>query len=435
MDDDSEIPELVIIPSSKETEVEKISNSKVPITIVTGFLGSGKTTLLNYILTENHGKRIAVILNEFGESSGIEKSLSIAQEGDLFEEWLELKNGCLCCSIKDNGVKAIENLMQKKGKFDYILLETTGLADPGPIVSIFWLDDDLGSDIYLDGVVTLVDAKYIQKYISEKKVDGSTTNEAIKQIAVADRIIINKIDLVDPSTVDRVQEQIRSINSTVNILRTEKSRVPLDFILDIHAFDFKQSVSSLFDSPSSPLNDKNHHIEETVKTICLTKFPTTSIDLKKIENWIQCLLWDKMIPVSDSNSIVANSTTTENDGITILRLKGILTSQNSGSRIIVQGVQELYDLQHSDNVATEVVKDKLDPFFELGNLEARAQWLTKNVFVYSPYDSQVIKQELSRLVKKEPIICRLRPWCDKHPIKFPSTASYEAHYNASHRYL
>ncbi|XP_009985936.1 PREDICTED: COBW domain-containing protein 2-like, partial [Tauraco erythrolophus] len=126
------------------------------------FSGSraGKTTLLNYILTEQHSKRIAVILNEFGEGSALEKSLAISQGGELYEEWLELRNGCLCCSVKDNGVKAIENLMQRRGKFDYILLETTGLADPGAVASMFWVDSELGSDIYLDGIVSVVDAKH-----------------------------------------------------------------------------------------------------------------------------------------------------------------------------------------------------------------------------------------------------------------------------------
>ncbi|KAH3694870.1 hypothetical protein DPMN_082311 [Dreissena polymorpha] len=137
--DEEDIPDLVA------------AESKVPVTIITGFLGAGKTTLLNYVLTEQHGKRIAVIMNEFGEGDSIEKSMSVGSDGERYEEWLELRNGCLCCSVKDNGVQAIENLMTKKGKFDYILLETTGLADPGPIASIFWLDEDLCSDLYLDG--------------------------------------------------------------------------------------------------------------------------------------------------------------------------------------------------------------------------------------------------------------------------------------------
>ncbi|KAL1462260.1 hypothetical protein WDU94_014109 [Cyamophila willieti] len=149
-DSDNDIPDLVL------AELKP-----VPVTIITGYLGAGKTTLLNYILTEQHDKKIAVILNEFGEGSAMEKSVSVGNSGNLYEEWLELKNGCLCCSVKDNGVKAIENLMLKRGKFDYILLETTGLADPGPIAKVFWLDKELGSDIYLDGIVTVVDSNHI----------------------------------------------------------------------------------------------------------------------------------------------------------------------------------------------------------------------------------------------------------------------------------
>lgn len=158
-DDDEEAPDLVEVGNAV----------RVPVTILTGYLGAGKTTLLNYILTQEHNKKIAVILNEFGEGSSMEKSLNISQDGDLFEEWLELRNGCLCCSVKDNGVKAIENLMKKRGKFDYILLETTGLADPGPIAALFWMDKQLESEIYLDGIITVLDSKYAQKNITEKK--------------------------------------------------------------------------------------------------------------------------------------------------------------------------------------------------------------------------------------------------------------------------
>ncbi|KAI5750686.1 hypothetical protein M8J77_000359 [Diaphorina citri] len=164
-DSDSEVPDLV--PAELQP---------VPVTIITGYLGAGKTTLLNYILTEQHDKKIAVILNEFGEGSAMEKSVSVGDNGNLYEEWLELKNGCLCCSVKDNGVKAIENLMLKRGKFDYILLETTGLADPGPIAKVFWLDKELGSDIYLDGIVTVVDCKHTIDVNIQKKI-GKTNGK------------------------------------------------------------------------------------------------------------------------------------------------------------------------------------------------------------------------------------------------------------------
>uniref|UniRef100_G1QFZ5 CobW C-terminal domain-containing protein n=1 Tax=Myotis lucifugus TaxID=59463 RepID=G1QFZ5_MYOLU len=186
VDEDEELaedcPELVPIEAKQSEQEEKSGpDAKIPVTIITGYLGAGKTTLLNYILTEQHSKRVAVILNEFGEGSAVEKSLAVSQGGELYEEWLELRNGCLCCSVKDNGLRAIENLMQKKGKFDYILLETTGLADPGAVASMFWIDDELGVDIYLDGIITVVDSKYGLKHLTEEKPDG-LINEASRSI-------------------------------------------------------------------------------------------------------------------------------------------------------------------------------------------------------------------------------------------------------------
>ncbi|XP_058875672.1 zinc-regulated GTPase metalloprotein activator 1-like isoform X1 [Acipenser ruthenus] len=213
LEEEDDCPELVPI----------VQADQIPVTIITGYLGAGKTTLLNYILTEQHNKRIAVILNEFGEGSALEKSLAVSQAGELYEEWLELRNGCLCCSVKDNGLKAIENLMQKKGKFDYILLETTGLADPGAVASMFWVDAELGSDIYLDGIVTVIDAKYGMQHLTEAKPDG-LINEAERQVALADLAIINKTDLVEEEVLNQLKEVVRSINGLVRIQETQKSR-------------------------------------------------------------------------------------------------------------------------------------------------------------------------------------------------------------------
>uniref|UniRef100_A0A8C3SEN1 CBWD1 protein n=1 Tax=Chelydra serpentina TaxID=8475 RepID=A0A8C3SEN1_CHESE len=196
--EEEECPELIPIEDQEVggEEADLSHSIKIPVTIITGYLGAGKTTLLNYILTEQHTKRIAVILNEFGEGSALEKSLAISQGGELYEEWLELRNGCLCCSVKDNGLKAIENLMQKKGKFDYILLETTGLADPGAVASMFWVDAELGSDIYLDGKKKC--------HLTAEKSDG-LINEATRQVAVADLIIINKTDLISQEELNKIR--------------------------------------------------------------------------------------------------------------------------------------------------------------------------------------------------------------------------------------
>ncbi|XP_054948196.1 zinc-regulated GTPase metalloprotein activator 1A-like isoform X8 [Pan paniscus] len=223
-DEEEDCPELVPIETTQSEEEEKSGlGAKIPVTIITGYLGAGKTTLLNYILTEQHSKRVAVILNEFGEGSALEKSLAVSQGGELYEEWLELRNGCLCCSVKDSGLRAIENLMQKKGKFDYILLETTGLADPGAVASVFWVDAELGSDIYLDGIITIVDSKYGLKHLTEEKPDG-LINEATRQVALADIILINKTDLVPEEDVKKLRTTIRSINGLGQILETQRSR-------------------------------------------------------------------------------------------------------------------------------------------------------------------------------------------------------------------
>ncbi|KAG7223381.1 hypothetical protein INR49_032208 [Caranx melampygus] len=237
MEEEDDCPELVPIDTKSAPPAEQI-----PVTIITGYLGAGKTTLLNYILTEQHNKRIAVILNEFGEGSALEKSLAVSQAGELYEEWLELRNGCLCCSVKDNGLKAIENLMEKKGKFDYILLETTGLADPGAVASMFWVDAELGSDIYLDGIVTVIDAKYGLQQLTEEKADG-LINEAVRQIALADLTIINKTDLVNEEELNQVRGTVRSINGLVKILESQRSRVDLSEVLDLHSFDSKDKAN------------------------------------------------------------------------------------------------------------------------------------------------------------------------------------------------
>ncbi|XP_075787789.1 zinc-regulated GTPase metalloprotein activator 1A isoform X2 [Pelodiscus sinensis] len=310
-EEEEECPELVPIDGQeveRAEEAERGHSPKIPVTIITGYLGAGKTTLLNYILTEQHTKRIAVILNEFGEGSALEKSLAISQGGELYEEWLELRNGCLCCSVKDNGLKAIENLMQKKGKFDYILLETTGLADPGAVASMFWVDAELGSDIYLDGIVSIVDAKYGLQHLTEEKPDG-LVNEATRQIALADLIIINKTDLILQEELKKLRTAVRSINGLVKILETQRSRVDLCEVLDLHAFDSLSGLS---------LQKKLQHVQTTHPHL------------------------DKSI-VTVTFEILGN-TTEENLNEFI---QGLVSIKDKPHQVIVQGVHELYDLEET----------------------------------------------------------------------------------------
>ncbi|XP_020025514.1 zinc-regulated GTPase metalloprotein activator 1A isoform X3 [Castor canadensis] len=327
---EEDCPELVPIETKQREEEEKPGPGvKIPVTIITGYLGAGKTTLLNYILTEQHSKRIAVILNEFGEGSAVEKSLAVSQGGELYEEWLELGNGCLCCSVKDNGLRAIENLMQKKGKFDYILLETTGLADPGAVASIFWVDAELGSDIYLDGIITVVDSKYGLKHLTEEKPDG-LINEASRQVALADIILINKTDLISEEELSKLRTTIRYINGLGKILETQRSRVDLSNVLDLHAFDSLSGVSlqKKFQHVSAA-----PHLDQSIVTITF-EVPGNAKE-ENLNVFIQNLLWEK------------NVRNKEDHCMEVIRLKGLVSIKDKPQQVIIQGVHELYDLEET----------------------------------------------------------------------------------------
>ncbi|XP_022368371.1 COBW domain-containing protein 1 isoform X1 [Enhydra lutris kenyoni] len=328
---EEDCPELVPIETKLREEEEKSGpDAKIPVTIITGYLGAGKTTLLNYILTEQHSKRVAVILNEFGEGSAVEKSLAVSQGGELYEEWLELRNGCLCCSVKDNGLRAIENLMEKKGKFDYILLETTGLADPGAVASMFWVDAELGVNIYLDGIITVVDSKYGLKHLEEEKPDG-LINEASRQVALADIIIINKTDLVSEEDLSKLRTAIRSINGLGKILETQRSRVDLSNVLDLHAFDSLSGISLQKKLQHVPTTQP--HLDQSIITV--TFEVRGNAKEESLNVFIQNLLWEKNVRNKDD------------DCMEVIRLKGLVSIKDKPKQVIVQGVHELYDLEET----------------------------------------------------------------------------------------
>ena len=199
--------------------------SKVPVTILTGFLGSGKTTLLNRILSEEHGKRIAVIENEYGEV-GIDQALVINADEEIFE----MSNGCICCTVRGDLIRVLGNLMKRRDKFDYVLVETTGLADPGPVAQTFFMDDEIRAEFALDGIVTLVDAAHIGQQLGR-------SDESTEQIAFADVLVLNKTDLVDTDGLDALEARLRGMNRMARVVRSEKANIPIDTVLNLSAFD------------------------------------------------------------------------------------------------------------------------------------------------------------------------------------------------------
>ena len=207
------------------------NQGRVPVTVLTGFLGSGKTTLLNRILSERHGKRIAVIENEFGEV-GVDHQIVIGAEEEIFET----ANGCICCTVRGDLIRILGQLVKRRDKFDYVIVETTGLADPGPVAQTFFIDDDLREHFELDAIVTLVDAKHSERHLEEVRA-------ASEQIAFADVVLLNKTDLVSAQDLARVEQRIRSINRTAKLFRTEAAKLPIESVLNVGAFDLDRALA------------------------------------------------------------------------------------------------------------------------------------------------------------------------------------------------
>src|SRR6202046_2653983 len=205
--------------------MSELTSQKIPVTVLTGYLGAGKTTLLNRILSENHGKKYAVIVNEFGEI-GIDNDLIIGADEEVFE----MNNGCVCCTVRGDLVRILEGLMKRKGKFDAIIVETTGLADPAPVAQTFFVDEDVQKNARLDAVVTVADAKWLSDRLKDAP-------EAKNQIAFADVIVLNKIDLVSKAELAEVEARIRGINPYAKLHRTERCQVALSDVLERGAFD------------------------------------------------------------------------------------------------------------------------------------------------------------------------------------------------------
>jgi G3E family GTPase len=276
----------------------------VPVTLITGYLGAGKTTLLNRILTHEHGKKIAVIVNEFGEV-GIDNQLVI----DTDEEIFEMNNGCICCTVRGDLIRIIGNLMKRRDKFDHLVIETTGLADPAPVIQTFFMDEDVKAQTKLDSVVTVVDAKHVWRHWEAEEVQ--------EQIAFADVLLLNKIDLVTADELAQLEQRIRSMNAIAKIYRTRDAVLEIDALLGIGAFDLNQALQIDPDF----LSETAHEHDETVGSVAIVE--SGDVDGNKLNAWLSDLL--------------------KNQGADIFRMKGILTIAGEDFRFVFQGVHMLFD--------------------------------------------------------------------------------------------
>lgn len=306
-----------------------LKNAPVPVTIITGFLGSGKSTLLNNILTDTtHGRRFAVIENELGDIS-IDHHL--VKQSINEEQIIEVTNGCICCNIRGDLVETLKKLYSKVKKFDGILIETTGLADPAPIVQTFFHDKGIMKHFRLDGVVTVVDGKHILERLNEKRTEG-TTNEALEHIAFADKVLLNKVDLVpDEKSLIEIEDEVDAINPTVDILRTEHGKIDPMQLIDIGGFDLQRALGM---DQFFLKKERKHRKDSAVTNVCCEI--EGEVNLEMLQQWIRVLLTSENDESAEHNHDKHNETI-------LYRYKGIIAVKGMDSKFVFQGVGMMFN--------------------------------------------------------------------------------------------